>query len=56
VCATLIGALGAATFDLLSFSVATGLLFVVVGASGALLRIARAEAAVEVPNKAAANA
>lgn len=45
VCATLIGAIGAATFDLLAFSVATGLLFVVLGASGALLRVARAEAA-----------
>lgn len=43
VCASLISALGAATFDLLSFSVATGLLFVIVGASGALLRITRAE-------------
>jgi O-antigen ligase len=36
-------ALGAATFDLLWFSTGTGLTFVLVGASGALLRIARAQ-------------
>lgn len=39
----LIGLVGAATFDLLSFSVATGLTFLFVGLCGALLRIARAE-------------
>jgi O-antigen ligase len=36
-------ALGAATFDLLWFSTATGLMFVLIGASGALLRAVRAE-------------
>jgi len=36
-------ALGAATFDLLWFSTGTGLTFVLVGASGALLRIAKAQ-------------
>jgi O-antigen ligase len=36
-------ALGAATFDLLWFSTGPGLTFVLVGASGALLRIARAQ-------------
>jgi O-antigen ligase len=35
-------ALGAATFDLLWFSTATGLMFVLIGASGALLRAVRA--------------
>lgn len=39
----LIGAVAAATFDLLSFGVATGMVFVLIGASGALLRIAKAE-------------
>jgi O-antigen ligase len=37
-------ALGAATFDLLWFSTATGLTFVLIGASGALLRHAKAQA------------
>lgn len=36
-------ALGAATFDLLWFSTGTGLTFVLVGASGALLRIAKTQ-------------
>lgn len=40
----LTSALGAATFDSLSFSVATGLTFLLIGASGALLRIAKQEA------------
>jgi O-antigen ligase len=35
-----VGVIGAATFDLLSFGVATGLLFVLIGACGALARIA----------------
>jgi O-antigen ligase len=43
--AMLTSALGAATFDILSFSVATGMSFLLIGASGALLRIARQEAA-----------
>ncbi|SDG10422.1 O-antigen ligase [Lentzea fradiae] len=42
--AMLTSALGAATFDLLSFSVATGMAFLLLGVSGALLRIARQEA------------
>lgn len=43
--AMLTSALGAATFDQLSFSVATGMSFLLVGVSGALLRIAKQEAA-----------
>lgn len=42
-------ALGAATFDLLWFSTATGLTFVLVGASGALLRAVQAQAPVLPP-------
>lgn len=42
--AMLTSALGAATFDQLSFSVATGMSFLMVGVSGALLRIAKQEA------------
>jgi len=42
--AMLTSALGAATFDSLSFSVATGMTFLLIGTSGALLRIARQEA------------
>ncbi|GAA1945734.1 O-antigen ligase family protein [Amycolatopsis minnesotensis] len=38
-----VGVAGAATFDLFSFGVATGLVFVLIGASGALNRIAAAE-------------
>ena len=38
-------ALGAATFDLLWFSTATGLLFVLIGVSGALLRAVQAQSA-----------
>lgn len=38
---TLIAAMGAITFDLLAFGVATGSVFVLIGASGAALRIAR---------------
>jgi O-antigen ligase len=43
VAAMLVCSIGSATFDLLAFGVATGILFVMVGMSGALLRIARAE-------------
>ncbi|MBX6382555.1 MAG: O-antigen ligase family protein [Microbispora sp.] len=37
---------GSATFDLLSFAIVTGVAFLLIGASGALLRTARREAAV----------
>lgn len=37
----LIGLVGAATFDLLSFGVATGLMFLLIGVCGALLRVIR---------------
>lgn len=40
----LAGGIGSITFDLLGFSVATGLVFTMVGLTGALLRAARAEA------------
>ncbi|ALG14078.1 O-antigen ligase family protein [Kibdelosporangium phytohabitans] len=43
IAAQAIVALGAATFDLLWFSTATGLTFVLVGASGALLRAVKAQ-------------
>jgi O-antigen ligase len=43
IAAILVCGIGSATFDLLAFGVATGTLFVMVGMSGALLRIARAE-------------
>jgi O-antigen ligase len=42
IAAILVCGIGGATFDLLAFGVATGMLFVMVGMSGALLRIARA--------------
>jgi O-antigen ligase len=42
-------ALGAATFDLLWFSTATGLTFVLVGASGALLRVTKSHSPVLPP-------
>jgi O-antigen ligase len=42
-------ALGAATFDLLWFSTATGLTFVLIGASGALLRVVQAQSPVLSP-------
>ncbi|MDX8141009.1 O-antigen ligase family protein [Lentzea sp. BCCO 10_0061] len=45
VAAMLTSALGAATFDELAFSVATGMTFMLIGVSGTLLRIARQEAA-----------
>lgn len=41
--AVLVGGIASATFDLLSFGVATGLVFTMVGLSGAVLRIALAE-------------
>jgi O-antigen ligase len=47
ICGILIGAVGAATFDLLSFGVATGVLFVLIGTCGAALRLARTEAAAQ---------
>jgi O-antigen ligase len=43
IAAVLVCAIGAATFDLFAFGIATGMLFVVMGMSGALLRVARAE-------------
>lgn len=46
----LAGGIGSATFDLLGFGVATGLVFTFIGMTGALLRVARAErAAAAVP-------
>jgi O-Antigen ligase len=39
--------LGSATFDLLAFTTATGLMFVLLGATGALLRLARGSATEE---------
>lgn len=43
--AVLAGGIGAFTFDLLGFGVATGLVFTMIGLAGAMLRIAKAEAA-----------
>ncbi|MBW4716994.1 O-antigen ligase family protein [Saccharothrix obliqua] len=43
--AVLAGGIAAITFDLLGFSVATGMVFAMIGLSGAMLRIARLEAA-----------
>ncbi|RKT53962.1 O-antigen ligase family protein [Saccharothrix australiensis] len=42
--AVLAGGIGAITFDLLGFGVATGLVFTMIGLAGAMLRIAKAEA------------
>jgi O-antigen ligase len=41
--AVLLGGIASATFDLLSFGVATGMVFTMIGLSGAVLRIAMAE-------------
>lgn len=41
--AVLVGGIGSVTFDLLSFGVATGMVFAMIGLSGAALRIASAE-------------
>ncbi|AXX29114.1 O-antigen ligase family protein [Actinosynnema pretiosum subsp. pretiosum] len=43
--AVLVGGIASVTFDLLAFSIATGMVFVMLGLSGAALRIAQAEAA-----------
>jgi hypothetical protein len=45
---------GAATFDLLSFATVTGISFLLIGASGALLRITREEAALHLTSGAEA--
>lgn len=45
VAAIMIAVVGAATFDLFSFGVATGMLFVLIGALGAMLRTLKAERA-----------
>ncbi|MFT7838620.1 O-antigen ligase family protein [Saccharothrix sp. BKS2] len=45
--AVLVGGIASATFDLLSFGVATGMVFTMVGLSGAALRIASAEPGAE---------
>lgn len=45
--AVLAGGIAAFTFDLLGFSVATGIVFTMVGLAGSMLRIARQEAAAE---------
>ncbi|MDQ2584271.1 O-antigen ligase family protein [Saccharothrix yanglingensis] len=47
--AVLVGGIASATFDLLSFGVATGMVFTMIGLSGAALRIAQAERAGDDP-------
>jgi hypothetical protein len=43
VAAVVSGGIASVTFDLLGFGVATGLVFTMIGASGALLRVAKEE-------------
>ncbi|MGM1065342.1 O-antigen ligase family protein, partial [Saccharothrix sp. Mg75] len=47
--AVLVGGIASVTFDLLSFGVATGMVFTMIGLSGAALRIAQAERAGDRP-------
>ncbi|MDU0292215.1 O-antigen ligase family protein [Saccharothrix longispora] len=48
--AVLVGGIASVTFDLLSFGVATGMVFTMIGLSGAALRIAQAEKTVLAPD------